>query len=151
MTIERLLASLEEYLTIKHELASGKLEEASEADTDVLSEAKKRFAKAFNEYIDFRTDAVIEDHEQEVKRRVSTERSVYLADILTNASTMPPPPDSDEEPSRKLTLVHPAVIALNCAPMPPRDVDELIKTGDIRHWLDAYKRWYKKERKRGLP
>ncbi len=122
MSINILLSALEEYLEVRRDVSSGCNNE------DALLGAKKRFAKALNEYIDWRTDGVLEDR----KRRISTERSVQLADILTS---------NLEDVS--------LISALNSAPKPP-ELEHLKDKDNLERWLKAYQSWYNNNRKKGL-
>jgi hypothetical protein len=122
MSIHVLLTALEEYLEVRRDVSSGC------NDEDALLGAKKRFAKALNEYIDWRTDGVLEDR----KRRISTERSVQLADLLTS--------NIDDVSS---------IAALNSAPKPPDE--RLVADKEILdRWFKAYQDWYNTSRKKGI-
>lgn len=123
MSINVLLSALEEYLTVKRDVAAGC------QDEDALLGAKKRFAQALNQYIDWRADGVLEER----KRRISTDRSVKLADLLTSSM--------DGVTS---------IAALNAAPTPP-DIDKIAKDKHgLESWLKAYQDWYNTMRKKGL-
>jgi hypothetical protein len=124
MSINVLLSALEEYLTVKRDVAAGCQDETA------LVGAKKRFAQALNQYIDWRTDGVLEER----KRRISTSRSVKIADLLTSS----------------MDGVTSSVAALNAAPTPP-DIDKIAndKSG-LEAWFKAYQDWYNTTRKKGL-
>lgn len=111
MSLENLLLSLKEYLEAKNESSNG-----------FLLESKKKFAQALNEYIDWRAEGVLEDR----VKRISTERSVLVADLLL--------------PALKID----SLTALNSAPNPPSD------TANLKAWIENYRKWYDGDRKKGL-
>lgn len=121
MSVQILLSTLEEYFKAKEDYAGGCL------DNEGLQEAKKRVAQSLNQYIDWRADGVLEER----RRRISTNQSVHIADILTSK-------DSDFTS---------AISALNSAPLPlQNDID--LKT--MQKWMKTYRAWYINERKNGL-
>ena len=126
MSIDIMISALEEYLLAKKDYVAGCGEEAA------LVSAKKRFAASLNDYIDWRTDGVLEER----RKRISTERSINIADILTS----------------NMKEVSDAITALNSAPTPPPSysVDEWIKAGNHKLWFEAYRKWYEIERKNGI-
>lgn len=122
MSFENILASLEEYLSLKHDVDTGC------ADEDALRAAKKRFAESLNQYVDWRADSVIAEH----KKKISSEHSgsMNALGIGIKHSNI-------------------AIAALNSAPTPPKDIEFMLSSGKIREWMKAYKKWYDNERKKG--
>jgi len=116
MSINILLAALDEYFVSKKDFMSGCNTEGD------LTGAKKRFAQALNQYIDFLADGVLEER----RRRISTGSSVKIADMLTS--------NMDDTVS--------ATTALVSAPSPPEHMDD--------NWMNAYRSWYNTSRKQGM-
>src|SRR3972149_8644475 len=110
MSINVFLSALEEYLTTKKDFSTGCENE------EALLASKKRVAQALNQYIDWRTDGVLEER----KKRISSDRNVKLADLLTSSM--------DGVTS---------VTALNSAPT-PLPVDMIDKHG-LEKWLEVYR------------
>lgn len=121
-----MISALEEYLIAKKDYVSGCGEE------DAVTGAKKRFAASLNDYIDFRTDGVLEER----RRKISTEKSVHIADILTS----------------NMKEVSEAITALNSAPNPPPayDLEDWINAGNHKIWFEAYRKWYEIDRRAGI-
>lgn len=121
-----MISALEEYLTTKKDYVSGC------GDEDALLGAKKRFSAALNDYIDWRTDGVLEER----RKRISTERSINIADILTS----------------NMKEVSEAITALNSAPKPPPayNLEEWVTNGNHKKWFEAYRKWYEIDRKNGI-
>jgi hypothetical protein len=134
MSVSSLLAALEEYLAAKKDFMNGMQTE------DNLNLQKKVFAQTLNEYIDYRAEGVMEGQ----RRKISTDASIKIADILTG--------HMDGEVSS-------AIAALNCAPMPPTLhkqsdneslTDWLSALKELENWADNYRQWYEHSRKDGL-
>lgn len=120
MSIQVLLTTLEEYFKAREDYAGGCL------DKEGLQDAKKRVAQSLNQYIDWRADGVLEER----RRRISTNQSVHIADLLTSNMGF-----------------NSAISALNSAPLPlQNDID--LET--FKNWMKTYRAWYIKERKNGL-
>lgn len=117
MTIDVLLIALEEYLNAKKDFVSGHVDE------DMLRMAKKRFASALNEFIDFRIDGVLEER----KRKIAAEKTVHIEDLLTSNVT----DDSLKD-------------ALSSAPPPPKTLNEL------GAWINEYNNWFETIRREAL-
>lgn len=116
MSVNIFLATLEEYLKIKKDFKNAHDNEKA------LLAAIKRFAHAFNAYIDWRTDGVLEER----GKRISTGRDLNIAELLTSNAEIPV-----------------SVVALNAAPSPPEKLPD-------EQWVAAYNDWYNIIRKKGL-
>ena len=134
MSVSSLLSALELYLEVKKDFSNGMQTE------DNLNLQKKIFAQSLNEYIDYRAESVLEG----TRRKISTDASIKIADILTG--------HIDGEVSA-------AVAALNCAPSPPKKHnnhdketinDWLGALKDLENWVENYRKWYEHNRKDGL-
>jgi hypothetical protein len=122
MSADTILAALVEYLDTKRAISNG------HAQPEELSDVKKRFADAFNEYIDHRFNA----HYERRRRHMSSQR-IQAADAINS--------------SVKGTAASiRSMAALNSAPPPPKD-----KTPEaVEKWYKDYKEWYENARKKGL-
>lgn len=117
MSVDVLLTTLEEYLNAKKDFISGHVDE------DMLRLAKKRFAGALNEFIDFRIDGVLEER----KRKIAAEKTIHIEELLTS--------NVDDEVLKD---------ALSSAPPPPKSLEEL------GVWIKEYNDWYESVRKEVL-
>ena len=116
MSIEVLVSALEEYLVAKNDFRAGALDDIS------LQQTKKRLAQALNQYIDWRTDGVIEERQKKLTSQFNT--------ALVNSGSAP--------------ANVAALAALNSAPLPPTNED------DFEKWAEQYMNWYNNERKKGM-
>lgn len=124
--IDTLLAAAKEYFAAKAEHDKAE-HDAGKENHGLLTTIKKRFALALNNYIDFRVAGALEDQK---KKRISTESSVIIADVLNEETK-----DS--------------IAALNSAPSPLKP--EALKNKTKREqWMEAYQVWYNGARKKGL-
>jgi hypothetical protein len=125
MSVNILLTSLEEYLALKKDFLNGC------GDKKTLNEAKKRFARALNEYIDWRTDGVLED-----RRKRITNTNISVADLMTSNAEM-----SNLD----------SIVALNGAPTPPsKEITKTITDQRLKDWLTVYNNWYHTQRIKGI-
>jgi hypothetical protein len=138
MNINTLIASLEEFLSIKKDYLNGQQTEEN------YEYSKKHFAQSLNEYIDSHLPEMKDSSKPKDRSRVTTASSIKVADILANAfdgSNM-------------------AVIALNNAPSPLRFeedednqniIDWLEMVKKCREWMKIYDEdWYSKIRVEAL-
>lgn len=138
MSIEILVGALEEYISLKREIESNKKDLSDEDTLSTLREAKKRFAKALNQYIDWRVrGALAEGLKKDSSKTIPTLQAPN--EELTNAPTVPPPPDYSRY------LVHPSMAIINEAPVPIKDVSKESK--EIKLWMAAYTKWYHRAKK----
>jgi hypothetical protein len=119
MTITRLLATLEEYFSMKRELGeSGQLEE--------LKEASKRVELSLREYVRAHFDrAIMED-------RRKTSSLTRKVDII-----------SPDKATYSWNDVVKLLDALNSAPIPPRNLDD---AEGLANWIAVYKEWFRNKR-----
>lgn len=122
MSTDILLATLIEYINSKQEFSVG---QAEERDVD---QAKKRFAIALNEYVDWRIQGALEK-----RRSHLSQEMVAVADTIN--STV-----KDSAMSVR------AMAALNSAPPPPDSNDP----EKIQEWYKKYREWYGDARKKGM-
>lgn len=122
MSTDILLASLIEYINAKQEFSVGQVEERE------VEQAKKRFATALNEYVDWRVQGALEK-----RRSHLSQEMVAVADTIN--STV-----KDSAMSVK------AIAALNSAPPPPDTNDP----ETIKKWYETYREWYEKGRRKGM-
>lgn len=119
MTINRLLATLEEYLELKREI--GKSE-----DLDELKQASNRVELSLREYIQAYFDlAILED-----RRKTSSITS--KVDVL-----------SPDKASYSWNDVAKLIDALNSAPIPPKNLDD---QEGIENWVSVYREWFKNKK-----
>lgn len=120
MSVNRLLASLEEYLAMKREVSD-------DIELDELRSASDRVELALKEYFQSYFDlALLED------RRKSS------------SITMKVPVIAPEQAVYSWNDVSALLDALNNAPVPPNRLDD--KEG-MEHWVSVYREWFKAKRK----
>jgi len=120
MSVNRLLASLEEYLAMKREIGD-------DIELNELRHASDRVELALKEYFQSYFDlALLED------RRKSS------------SITMKVPVMSPEQATYSWNDVSSLLDALNTAPVPPTRLDD--KQG-MEHWVSVYREWFKAKRK----
>ena len=120
MGVEIVLATLEEYFSLKRDIGEG------DGDGTDLDSTRDRAVRALNAYIDLRFNTMM----LEEKRKVSTITKKMKA----------------VDPNTKVSWdgVSAAVDALNAPPMPPKDRLASEK------FQDAYRKWYDGTRKNAL-
>jgi hypothetical protein len=110
VSIDRVLAALEEYFALKRDIGEG--------DDTILVGARARAAKTLNEYIAMRFDALLKSDKQQVSNMVTrkitipTEQSLHLewADIAN------------------------LIDALNCPPLPPKNTPDKTWVEAYSNW-----------------
>jgi len=120
MTVDRLLASLEEYLDMKREVGT-------DTEFDALKGASDRVEMALKEYFQNYFDrALLEDRRK------------------TSSITMKVPVLSPEQAYYSWNDVSLLLDALNNAPVPPTKLDD---KESMKHWVSVYREWFKEKRK----
>jgi hypothetical protein len=120
--LDILLASLSEYIRAEADHSAGQIE------LSILTEAKKRFAKSLNEYVDHRVEASISR-----RRSQKSQQRIELAESINAAMK-----------STKMSVQ--TMRALNSAPPPPDGSDPEA----VKEWQKRYEEWYNKAREEGL-
>jgi CRISPR/Cas system CMR-associated protein Cmr5 small subunit len=116
MAVNRLLATLEDYLAMKREVGK-------DCDISELKEASKRVELSLREYLQNYFDrALMEDRRRSSSQ--TTEVMIMSADRATYS----------------WNDVCKILDALNNAPIPPVNLDD---KESIDHWLAVYKEWFK--------
>lgn len=121
--INILITTLLELLDLHKEVSTG------QADIDSYNESKKRFSKAFNEYLDYRNQSFYDDR----RSKISQDR-IQMADSINSSIK------STAASVRSIT-------ALNSAPPPPSDPND---KEAMTHWLKEYQDWYENQRNSGI-
>lgn len=121
--INVLLATITEVIHAQQDHATGNVEKK-----DVV-EAKKRFARALNEVIDYRIDLAMEDR----RRKMSHDRIATADSINAGVKSM-------------ATNIK-SLSALNSAPPPPENITD---PDALQKWRDNYAEWYNNKRKSGI-
>lgn len=122
--VDRFLACLLELMQANNDYRASKL------SLDDFNSARKKFAAVLNDCIDFRVDGVLEER----KKRLSSSGAFEVAALLTTGA------DIDKN----------SIVALNSAPLPPPNIEEWARNGDIKKWMHNYIEWYYTHRKDGL-
>lgn len=125
MSIDLVLASIEEYLELKGFTTSGT------SDPKQVQEAKARVARACHQFVEYRIT-----HALDVRRRSMSAERIKIADSMNSNL-------KDMATSVK------SLTALNSAP-PPMMPDELNKKTDLETWMKAYTEWYNSDRSNGM-
>ena len=121
--IDVLLASLTEYINLKHDHIKG------QAEVEHVVNAKKRFAQSLNEYVDSRLFI----HFEQRRKHMSQER-LKIADSINSSM------------QNAATSIK-SIAALNSAPTPPKDMSD---HKAVEKWMKSYNDWYDNQRKKGL-
>ncbi len=119
MSIDRVLATLEQYFDMKDEVG---------ASTSEAKFARERAGMALNEYIQRQFDLLIME---ERRRSSSITRRVEV------------PPDASAVQVSWIEVAR-LLDALNSPPMPPKNLQS--GTKEYQKWMDSYREWYEKKR-----
>ncbi|MFA5758624.1 MAG: hypothetical protein WC942_04605 [Clostridia bacterium] len=120
--ISALISTLTEILHLQKDVSTGNAEQAS------VNAAKKRFAQALYEMIDYRVQIALEERRASISQsRIHAADSINAA-IKTSASAVK------------------SITALNSAPPPPTSNDPNL----MRKWVITYQEWYEGKRRAGV-
>lgn len=120
MAINRLLAAMEEYLSLRKEVGIS-------VDFDEVKQASKRVELALKEYLQYYFDrAILED-------RRKTSSLTTKVDVL-----------SPEQAVYSWNDIAKLLDALNSAPIPMRDTSD---DNSIRHWMAIYSEWFRNKKR----
>lgn len=118
LPVDRLLSSLEEYLSIKKEIVNG-----DTSDLTRLKDSKKRIESCLSEYFNINFDkAILEER----RRLSSTTRKVTIISEV-----------SWEDVVKLLDV-------LNNAPSPMNHISNI---EDVKHWMNVYQEWFNRKKK----
>lgn len=125
MTIDEILQAIEGFFDTKKKYLNG------EISVETLNEFKKKFITAFNDYIDFRLDGVLEQR----KKRDDTQIDLSIPEM-----------NAIENQPGAINNIIILFDALNSVPTPPNDIETWIKSDNYKSWLRIYTEWHSTKR-----